>query len=154
MTNTASPFLFDPKKVQEMFQMPTPDQMFDLSKNPAIDMDGVFGAYQRNLTALIEANKAAMTGYQELYARQAALVQESLAKAKDQVHALQGQPIDADTAAKNVEAAKAAFDKAMADVQELAEMAQKANTDAFAIVKDRFEEQLAEFKAATDKAQA
>ena len=46
---------------------------------------------------------------------------------------------------------KAAFEKAAADAKELAELVQNTNTGAFEIVKARFEEAVAEFKAAAEK---
>ncbi len=46
---------------------------------------------------------------------------------------------------------RAAFEKAAAEVKELADVVQKANTEAFEIVKARAEEALAEFKTAADK---
>lgn len=146
------PFVFDAEKMKDMFKMPELGKMFDGAKVPAFDMDSVVAAQQKNVTALVEANKAAMAGYQELYKRQVALVQDSLAKTRDQFAELQAQPMTAEQSAKNLESVKTAFDKAMNDVNELADLAQKANTEAFNIIKARFEESFAEFKSAADKA--
>jgi len=153
-SNAQFPFVFDAEKMQEMFKMPEFDKMFDMGKMPGVDMQAMVDAQQKNVAALVEANKAAMAGYQELYKRQVALVQESFAKAKDQLQELQAQPMTADQASKNMEAMKSAMDKAMTDLNELTELAQQANTQAFNIIKDRFEESLAEFKAAAEKASA
>ena len=152
MNTNQFPFVFDAEKMKEMFKMPELNKMFDGTKMPAFDMDSVVAAQQKNMTALVEANKAAMAGYQELYQRQVALVQDSLAKTRDQFAELQAQPMTAEQTGKNLESVKAAFDKAMTDVNELAELAQKANTEAFNIIKTRFEESFAEFKSAADKA--
>jgi len=153
-TNTQFPFVFDVEKMQDMFKMPEFDKMFDPSKMPGVDMQAMVEAQQKNVAALVEANKAAMAGYQELYKRQVALVQESFAHAKESFQEMQGQPMSADQASKNMEAMKSAMDKAMADLNELTELAQQANTQAFNIIKDRFEESLAEFKTAAENASA
>lgn len=145
------PFTFDAEKMGEFFKMPELDKMFDASKMPSFDVEAVVAAQQKNIAALVEANKVAIAGYQEILKRQIALVEEGVAALKDQMSELQGQPVTADQTAKNIEAAKGAVEKALADAKELAELAQKANTEAFEIVKARFEEAVAEFKDAASK---
>ena len=145
------PFAFDAEKMKDLFKMPEFDKMFDQAKMPGVDMSAMISAHQKNVGALVEANKAVMSGYQELYKRQVALVEESLAKTKDQVLELQSQPISPDQATKNFEQLKEALEKIAADVRELSELAQQANTEAFNIIKGRFDEAVVEFKSAADK---
>jgi len=145
------PFSFDAEKMGELVKLPEFDKMFDASKLPAVDVEAVVAAQQKNIAALVEANKVAIAGYQEIFKRQVALVEEGVAVLKDQMAEFQGQPVTADQTARNIETAKAAIEKAMADVKELADLAQKANTEAFEIVKARFEEAVAEFKDAASK---
>ncbi|MEL6218880.1 MAG: TIGR01841 family phasin [Pseudomonadota bacterium] len=145
------PFVFDAEKMKDLFKMPEFDKMFDHAKMPGVDMSAMISAHQKNVGALVEANKAVMSGYQELYKRQVALVEESLAKTKDQVLELQSQPISPDQATKNFEQLKEALEKIAADVRELSELAQQANTEAFNIIKGRFDEAVVEFKSAADK---
>ncbi|MEM1345833.1 MAG: TIGR01841 family phasin [Pseudomonadota bacterium] len=151
MNNQQFPFVFDAEKMQEMFRIPEMDKMFEQMRMPALDMEAVMAAQQKNITAMVEANKAAMSGYQEIYKRQVALVEESLAQAKDQLGDLQGQSLSADQAQKNMESLKTSFDKLSKDLRELADMAQQTNTEAFNIVRSRFEEAIDEFKKAGDK---
>jgi phasin family protein len=138
----AFPLTFDADKLKELF---------GAAKLPGVDADAVLAAQQKNVDALIEANQVVIAGYQDLYKRQVALFEAAVAETKDQLAQVQGQPLTADQATRNVEALKAAFEKATADVKELAELAQKANTGAFEIVKARAEEAAAEFKAAAEK---
>jgi phasin family protein len=139
----AFPLTFDADKLKELFSA---------AKLPGVDADAVLAAQQKNVDALIEANQVVIAGYQDLYKRQVALFEAAVAETKDKLAQVQGQPLTADQATQNVEALKAAFEKAAADVKELAELAQKANTGAFEIVKTRAEEAVAEFKAAAEKA--
>ena len=139
----AFPLTFDADKLKELFSA---------AKLPGVDADAMLAAQQKNVDALIEANQVVIAGYQDLYKRQVALFEAAVAETKDQLAQVQGQPLTADQATQNVEALKAAFEKAAADVKELAELAQKANTGAFEIVKTRAEEAVAEFKAAAEKA--
>jgi phasin family protein len=136
------PFVFDAEKLKELF---------NVAKLPGVDADAVLTAQQKNVDAMIEANKVVIAGYQDLYKRQIALFEAAVAQAKDKLTEAQGQPPTADQATQNVEAMKAAFEKAAADAKELAELVQNTNTDAFEIVKARFEEAVAEFKAAAEK---
>ncbi len=138
----AFPLTFDADKLKELFSA---------AKLPGVDADAVLAAQQKNVDALIEANQVVIAGYQDLYKRQVALFEAAVAETKDKLAQVQGQPLTADQATQNVEALKAAFEKAAADVKELAELAQKANTGAFEIVKTRAEEAVAEFKAAAEK---
>ncbi len=141
----AFPLTFDADKLKELFSA---------AKLPGVDTDAVLAAQQKNVDALIEANQVVIAGYQDLYKRQVALFEAAVAETKDQLAQVQGQPLTAEQATKNAEAMKAAFEKAAADVQELAELTRKANTGAFEIVKARAEEAVAEFKAAAEKVAA
>ncbi|MEL6769019.1 MAG: TIGR01841 family phasin [Pseudomonadota bacterium] len=152
MMHEKFPFAADLEKMSEMFKMPELDKMFDGSKMPAMDI--VVKAHEKNMNAAIEANKVAMAGYQSVYKRQVAMAEEAMAQMKDAVSELQGQPMTADQAQKNMDAARVALEKAVKDAQELTEMAQKANTEAFEIVKARFEEAMAELKVQFDAAKA
>ncbi|MEO1494683.1 MAG: TIGR01841 family phasin [Pseudomonadota bacterium] len=143
------PFAFDMEKMQDMLKVPF-DGMFD-KPFTAFDFTAMQDAQKKNMAALIEANKVAATGYQTLYKRMSELFEASMAETKERMQDLQGQPMTADAAQKNAETMKAAFEKALADVKELTEMAATANTDAFEIIKARTEEVMAEIKAATDK---
>jgi len=145
MATQTNPFAFDAEKLKELF---------NIAKLPGVDADAMLAAQQKNVEALNEANQVVAAGYQDLYKRQIALFEAAVSQAKDKLTEVQGQPLTADQATQNVEAMKAAFEKAAADVKELAEMAQKANTGAFEIVKARAEDAVAEFKAAAEKVTA
>jgi phasin family protein len=149
--STQFPFVFDAEKMRDMFKMPEFDKMFDPTQIPQFDFDAMVQAQQKNVQALVEANKTAMSGYQEIYQRQVALVEEHIARAKDQIAELQHQPMSAESSSKAAEELKGSLDKVSTDLREMAEMAQKANTEAFEIVKSRFEEGLSEFKQAAEK---
>lgn len=128
--------------------------MFNFAKMPGVDTEALMASQQKNVDAMIEANKVVAAGYQDLYKRQIALFEAAVAQAKDKLSETQGQAPSVEQATRNVDAMRAAFEKAAEDVKELAEVAQKANTGAFEIVKARAEEAVAEFKAAAEKVAA
>ena len=135
-------FAFDADKIKDMFAT---------AKMPVVDTDAMMTAQKKNIDALIEANKVVTAGYQDVYKRQIALFEAAVSQAKDMMSGVKAQPLTADQATQSVDAMKTAFEKTSADLTELAEMAQKANTSAFEVVKARAEEAVAEFKAASEK---
>ena len=116
-TKNANPFAFDAEKLKELF---------NIAKLPGIDTDAMMAAQQKNVDAMMKANQVVTAGYQDLYKRQIALFEAAVAQARDKLTEVQGQTLTADQATQNVEAMKAAFEKAAANVNELAEVAQKA----------------------------
>ena len=145
MANDKFPFAFDAEKVKEMFSG---------VKLPGVDADAVLATQKKNMDALIEANQVVVAGYQDIFKRQVALFEAAFTDAKGKLSDTKGQALTADQATQNVDAMKVTFEKAAADIKELAELAQKANVGAFEIVKARAEEAVAEFQAAAEKVAA
>lgn len=137
------PFFFDADKMTEFFSA---------AKMPTFDADAVLTVQRKNMDAVIEANKAVMAGYQEVFKRQAALVEAAVAQSKDKINELQGQPLSPEDFTQNVEAFQTAMQQSVTDARELAELVQKANLNAFEIIKDRAVEAVAEVKTAAEKA--
>lgn len=127
--------------------------MTDAFKTPAFDFSALQETQQKNFEAFVSANKTAMAGYQEIYKRQQALFETALADVKNRVSDLQGQPMTVETATQNFEDLKTAFEKALADLKDVADLAQTANMEAFEILKVRGEEVLGELKAAAETKQ-
>ena len=134
------PFAFDLGAMTEAF------------KTPVFDMTAFQETQQKNMTALVDANKKALSGYQDIYKRQQELLNDAMAEAKTAASDLQGQPMTMDTATQNFETMKTAFEKAVSEVKSVADMAQSANMEAFEILKTRGEEILAEMRTASEKA--
>jgi len=153
MATEKFPFAFDPEQLTEMFKVPDFEKMFAGVQVPATGVEALLAAQKKNVAALVEMNKVALAGYQDLFKRQAAQVEAAVAEARDQVNAVQGQPMTLEQAQKNMETMKAAVEKALSNARELADLAQKANTNAFDVINARFEEATEEFKAATEKLQ-
>lgn len=149
MTSQKTPFAFDPEQIREMFNVPDFATLFGNARIPAVDAEAILAAQKKNVAALVEMNKIALAGYQDIFKRQAALVEAAVAEARDRIEAIQGQPLTVEQAQANLDATRAAVEKALANARELAELAQKTNTSAFDVVNARFEEAVAEFKAAT-----
>ena len=144
-------FSFDAEKMAEFFKQNDFTKHLANLKMPGMDPEALVKAQQKNMDALIEANKAAAAGYQELFKRQVAIFEETMTEASKQMKAFDAKKID-DLAKAQAELAKAAFEKALANMQALAEGAQKANAEAYEIVSARIKESLSELRDMATKA--
>ena len=131
--------MFDASDVSKMFQMP---ELGEMSGNVLID------GPRKNVEAMMKAQQVASAGYQTVFEKQFAMMQDAFSGMQGQIADLSKAPSVTDAATKQVEIAKQAYEGAMADLNELVEIAQKANADAFAVIKGRVEEGFAELKAA------
>ena len=143
-------FSFDVEKLTEFFKQN--DFTKNLANLPGFTPETLLAAQQKNMDALIEANKAAAAGYQDLFKKQMAIFEETVAEAQKQLKSLEATKIDPEKAKAQAELARAAFEKALANMQALAESAQKANAEAYEIVSARIKESLGELRDMASKA--
>ncbi len=121
-------------------------------KIPGLDMDAVMAAQRKNIEALTTANKLAVEGMQAIAKRQSEILAQAMAEVSNVTQQLSGAASNPQEAtAKQAEVAKQAFEKALANMRELAEMINKANTDAFAVINKRVAESLEELKGLVAK---
>ena len=109
-------------------------------KLPGVDLAAIMEREKKNIEALTEANRVAFEGWQALVRRQAEILQESI---KQAVGGMQGE----DVGNKRMDLASHAFETALSNMRELAEMAAKSQKDAFEIIRKRVEENLAVLRA-------
>ncbi|MEM8870716.1 MAG: TIGR01841 family phasin [Pseudomonadota bacterium] len=142
-------FAFDPEKMMEFFKQNDFTKTLSEMKLPGIDAEAMVTAQKKNMDALVEANKAAAAGYQDLFKKQMAIFESTLSEAQAHMKDVDLK-LDAKTATEQAEIAKAAFEKAIANMKDLAETAHKANTDAYDIVSARVKDSMEELKALAD----
>jgi len=145
-------FSFDVEKLSDFFKQNDFTKQLASLKVPGFDTEAVVAAQQKNMTALVEANKAAAAGYQDLFKKQVAIFEETMAEAQKNLKGFDATKLDAETAKAQGEVAKAAFEKAIANMQALAEAAQKANAEAYDIVSARIKESIVEIRDLATKA--
>ena len=139
-------FSFDVEKMTEFFKQNDFTKHLANLKLPGVDTEALVSAQKKNMDALVEANKAAAAGYQELFRKQVAIFEDTMAEAKRQMAAFDATKIDPDKAKAQGDLVKAAFEKALSNMQALAESAQKANADAYDIVAARIRESMGELR--------
>ncbi len=139
-------FSFDVEKMTEFFKQNDFTKQIASLKMPGFDSEAIVSAQNKNMNALVEANKAAAAGYQDLFKKQMSIFEETMAEAQKHLKGFDATKLDAESAKAQGEVAKAAFEKALANMQALAEAAQKANAEAYEIVSARIKESMVELR--------
>lgn len=142
-----SKFGFDADAMRKFFEQADMTKMLGKTDLSGLDPKSLFAAQQKNMAALMEANKAATAGFQELFGQQVKIFEETMATAQKQVEELGAGNVDAPKS----EAVQAAFEKAVGNMQTLSETAQQANSEAFEVVSARVAESVSELQKMVDK---
>ncbi len=132
---------FDPSKVVAEFS-----NALKQYKLPNVDLDSVVASQKKNVEALTSANRVAFEGLQAVARRQAEILQETMNEASKAVDALAKAGSPQDIAAKQAELTKSAFERALSNMRELAELVAKSNQDAANTVNSRIAASLDEIK--------
>ena len=112
---------------------------------PGVDFAAFADRERKNIEALVKANRIAFEGWQRLVRRQARMLEETMKK----VVADAGQE---DVKKKRADLAKEGFEKAMANMRELAEMTTQSQKEAFDVIRKRIEENVEEIRNFGNKA--
>ena len=134
-TEAASPstLLGDFRKLIEQFKL------------PGIDVDALLEARRKDIDALAEANQTALAGFQSLTQKQADILKTTLDELQGLVKQTKSSGSADDASAKEV--VQQGLKKAFANMRELAEVAYTSQSDAFAVVGRRVEENIQEVKS-------
>jgi phasin family protein len=114
-------------------------ELFKQFQIPGVDVSKLMEGQRENIKALQEANQTALQGWQNLMTRQTELMRE--ASVSDTVKTPPGE-----MAQKQIEHGQRAFEKALSNMRELAEMAIKSQSDAADVIRKRFEAGLKEIQ--------
>ena len=139
---------FDLSKMTEMFSNSDFTKMFEMPEMGAMSGNAIIDGPRKNVEAMIKAQQLASAGYQTIVEKRIAMMQDVFAGLQGQFADMSKAPSATEAATQQVEMAKKAYEGAMANMNEVAEIAQKANTEAFAVIKDRMEASFTELKAA------
>jgi len=108
-------------------------------------MSSVMDKNRQNYEAMLKANQAATTTYNQIYQEQMAILQIMMEGAKEiaESEAVTSQP---DFARKQAEIYNTAVERAMADMTELANESRKATQAAASVIGKRVEQSIADLK--------
>lgn len=140
-TKTGNPFLdgdftqfSDFKKWSEQFQI------------PGLDMQSLMEAQRKNLEAISQANRIAVEGAQALGQRQMEILRTTMEEASRVMSDLAASGTPEARMAKQADLVRDAFERAIANTRELAEMGAKSNSEALDLINKRISESLTEIK--------
>ena len=133
MTETTNPF----RDLEEMLKQ---------WKVPGVDPEAMLASYRKNMDALTEAGRVATEGMKALAERQTQIMREAMETLRGATSELSSVKDPQEFATKQAELAKQAFEKASANMKELADMVLKANTASFEVMQARMNQGMAELQ--------
>jgi phasin family protein len=122
-------------------------KLLEQYKLPGVDMASVIEARRKDIDAITEANKIAYEGMQALVQKQTEILSKSMQEiqAATQQMTTSGNP--AEVMAKQGEFVQQGLQAALNNMRELAEMAQKSQAEALAVITKRAEQSIEEAKS-------
>ncbi len=115
------------------------------------DMEALAAAQRRNMEALSAANRVALEGAQAVARRHMEILQSSVSELTEAMQSLGAQETAPAKAARQTEMMKHAFEKAVGNMKEVADLLQKSNSEAVSLLNHRFTEAMDEVKTLSTK---
>ena len=138
-----------------MAKMAEYSRMFSDMKVPAMpgmpDMDSFLSLHRKNLEVLTAANKVALEGAQTVARRHMEIMQETMQEVSETMRDLATADSPQAKAAKQTEKMKQSYERAVANVKELADLIQRSNGEALGMLHHRFTEAMDEVKLLAEK---
>jgi phasin family protein len=114
-------------------------------KMPGIDMGSIVEARRKDIDALVEANKATFASMQALAQKQTEMLSDAMAGMQDAAKSFAGGSSLSDPI-KHAEVVRKGFEKTLANMKELAEMARHAQSDTMTRISQRAAHQMQDIK--------
>lgn len=130
---------------------PNPMQEFtkmfaDLKLPNMAGTEALMAAHQRNIEALSAANRIAMEGAQTVAKRHMELMQQTMTELTDTLRGLASPGAPQEKAAEQAELLKRAYERAVANTKEMADVITRANAEAVELLNKRIAEAMDEVK--------
>ena len=109
------------------------------------DLEALASSQRRNLEALSQANRVALEGAQAIARRHMEILQQGMAELTQSMQSLATQDPQSG-AAKQAELMKTSYEKAVANMKELADLIQKSSEEALSVLNKRFAEAMDEIR--------
>ena len=110
------------------------------------DVEQLAAAQRRNFEALSAANKVALEGAQAVARRHMEILQQSMSEMTQAMQSVAGAQDPQARASKQAEMLKAAYERAVGNMREVADLIQKSNSEALSLLNQRFTEAMDEVK--------
>jgi len=123
--------------------------MFQQYKLPGLDVSAIVDARRKDVEALAEANQVAFGGMQAIQGKQLEILRSALDNFQTVAQQLATSPAKPEVSPTDV--VQNAFHLALADMQDIAQKTQQAQTQAYAIVAKRMEQAANELRASLEQ---
>lgn len=131
-------------------QTPSPMEQFSSLirslKLPGVDVDEILASQKKNVEAFTKAMHTATEGAGAVARRQAEILRTAFEQSTAMFRELTVPGDPKETVARQAELIKKTFETAVANARELAEMVEKANKEAFEVIRRRTSESLDEIR--------
>jgi phasin family protein len=138
--------------MKPFWDMDVSKMMADM-KVPGVDMDALMQSQRKNIEALTAANKLAFEGMQAVATRQTEILRQTMDEMSKMMSDMMAAGTPEDRMAKQADLTKAAFEKSLANMREIAEMIAKSNSEAADVITQRVSATLEEIKTMAQQPQ-
>lgn len=121
---------------------------------PGLDMEAMTDAYRKNLDAVAAATRASNEGMQAVVRRQTEIVKDTLEQIRVATGELSAAKDAKEMGNRQAEIARKAFEKAFANMKDLADLMTKSNGESLEIIRARMNDGLLELEAMLGKGPA
>ena len=121
-------------------------RMLEGFKLPGLDIKALMQSQQRNMEALAQATQVAAQGVTEIAQKQAEILRSAVGEAMSMAGNLKAGDASA-TAKAQQEYLQRAFETAVTNARELAEMVGRSNREAYQVIEGRMKESLEEIRS-------
>lgn len=118
-------------------------QMVEKYKLPNVDIAALVEWQRKDMEALVEANRKANEGIRALIERRNEILGETFAEWQAAVQNMAGNMTGTDALSKQTDIARQGVEKAVANFRELTQLEMQAHTDAWKIVQERMQDNMA-----------
>ena len=122
---------------------------FEQFKTSGVDMNSLFDSRRKDVEALVAANKVTYEAMLALAKTQTDMLTQAMQGIQESTNGAVAGTIKGGDVGKHAEAAQKAWQKMLADMKQLAEMAQKAQVEAMKDLTERATESIGEMKGLT-----
>lgn len=147
-TKTGNPFLDNPFLDGDFAKVADFSKFAEQFKLPGFDATALVEAQKRNIEAVTAVNRIAFEGAQAMLTRQAEILRMAMTETPKAVQTLITEGTPEDKLTKQAELVKEAYETALTNLNELAELSAKSNREAGKVMTDRIAESFSEFQVA------
>lgn len=118
---------------------------------PNIDVDAILEHHRKNIEALEKSAKVSASGAASLIAKQREMLEESLREATAMADSYRKPGTPREIAARQTEFARKAFESALGNAGEVADLAGKTGAESLDILRERIKQAMAEVRDGYEK---